>query len=639
MRRESVPPTRGQTRLWLALIGVLLVLGAVATWLGTGGEGALGHLPPEPPGSALEPGRMQPEASAMPGWNSGRVDTISVHAASPGGQPSGRHEFRFRWPQGATASEPPPELRVEAALDGQAMIVPLVPGVEVVPVQVEPGRTTGWTVTSLGARLGGGQLDAVAPGVVSSVEIDLADAPGIGGEVRDAFGPRGGAVVRAVAAVGARKGRQVESRTNEAGRFHLVALPGDVLWQIEAESAGCSEKSVFPVVAAARRHRSEVGLRLDQACSLTGQVVAPDGSPVRNALLRYAGPTRAASEILSGADGRFVMDDLACGLIQVWTEAAGWANAAWSLSSLGEDPVRLVLEEARPIHGRVEWAEDGSPAAGVMVACWSVDGAAAGPAPPDTPVTACLARTDAAGWFLAEGLRSGPMLARALGRATSEAIFKPGEPVVLRLHRPQHVRFSLMTLEEESGHPVAWPSVWRLEAGSCSASGVSESPVGVAATVETVMAQDADCTLWVGAPGHDPVIAWQGKARELNGRALTAHLPRRRELRVRVEDESGRAIKGATLLSRWPMNEREAWTSDVAYDEADGLPWIPGRRAMGSSAVADTDGLAVARWPAGVDCELWVLRSGYLPLRMMPPEPGVSDAHARLVSVPRLEAR
>lgn len=222
------------------------------------------------------------------------------------------------------------------------------------------------------------------------------------------------------------------------GEFELGGLrKGEqVKLRVDLEGYG------LEVVSAARAGGEPILVRLERARSLGGRVVDSDGMPVAGALvqvdpldyLELAGgqiPSAAKRTDLwaeAGADGRFRVEGLTPGLLEVVVTAGGWQRWQRRLDPWrdgGEGSLDVVLKPAAVVSGVVLDAS-GQPAIGAEIRRW------APPLPEGTIFyEAPLATTDGDGRYRIDDLAPGRARLEArhggLGRAVRELEATAGE--------------------------------------------------------------------------------------------------------------------------------------------------------------------------------------------------------------------
>lgn len=175
-----------------------------------------------------------------------------------------------------------------------------------------------------------------------------------------------------------------ETLTGAEGRFVLDGLDSG-FYRVVATHVGHAPGEVRGVEVRAGRDTADVELRLGAGATVTGRVTA-GGSPLEGALV-YARPTEGAPDspldelgpppVSTGADGRYRLENLPAGRLDLVAEADGYLAASRALE-LEEgahlEAGDLELGSGLSIAGQVV-DERGAPLRGAMV---SVYGAAAG---------------------------------------------------------------------------------------------------------------------------------------------------------------------------------------------------------------------------------------------------------------------
>jgi len=154
--------------------------------------------------------------------------------------------------------------------------------------------------------------------------------------------------------------------TDREGYFEIGGL-GDGRFNLAAGAAGFAPLNVPGVELPAGGGRVDLGtLFLEPGLRLEGRVVGSGGEPVADARVgasddsafgvpNLAGVDAEGKETRTGADGRFVLDDLARGArLTVWADAEGYARASLEgVEVPTEGPLSIVLEPSATLSGVV----------------------------------------------------------------------------------------------------------------------------------------------------------------------------------------------------------------------------------------------------------------------------------------------
>jgi RNA polymerase sigma factor (sigma-70 family) len=161
--------------------------------------------------------------------------------------------------------------------------------------------------------------------------------------------------------------------SGDDGRFRIAGLlPGTQVLAVAAPGLAPDRRALAVMEPAASLDR--VDFSLPPAAALSGQIVGPSGVPLGRALVQAwvmaESPRRVASfaRVRTDADGRFRLDGLAPGALQVQADAPeGLAAVGPSPLAAGERrELRLTLAAGSVVSGRVRLAS-GAPVAGLSV--------------------------------------------------------------------------------------------------------------------------------------------------------------------------------------------------------------------------------------------------------------------------------
>ncbi|MCC7539684.1 MAG: carboxypeptidase regulatory-like domain-containing protein [Deltaproteobacteria bacterium] len=163
-----------------------------------------------------------------------------------------------------------------------------------------------------------------------------------------------------------------EVRTGQDGSFRLALAPG--AYDVRAARGTLVADPVYGIEVV-EGAEAPVALALHEGAVLEGELVDGDGSPVPSARVVVTegafGALPRGLEI--GADGRFRFEGLLDLPYEVSARADGYASVAGVPWAPGAGPMRLVLERAATIAGRVEDAR-GFPIADAVIEVVGRDG-------------------------------------------------------------------------------------------------------------------------------------------------------------------------------------------------------------------------------------------------------------------------
>ncbi|MCU0728108.1 MAG: carboxypeptidase-like regulatory domain-containing protein [Planctomycetes bacterium] len=332
--------------------------------------------------------------------------------------------------------------------------------------------------------------------------------------------------------------------------------------------ASAEPRAASPVVAGAP----------GPGCTLRGRVVDEAGAPVRGAGIRIA--LKGCS---TGADGTFLVTDLAPGRLAVEITAAGYADARIevriAVSGITEPPGPVVLRAEPGLTGRVVDA-DGNPIGGAWVRA-AVAGRAAEQVGTDGGGRYLLPALDAREWTISAGHEQ-----------------YVGEPEVRARTEPGHRTFApdivldrggviVAAVTSPEGTPVRGA---RAKATAERASGeISRAPdsvefpsgTGPDGSPRVTGLATGKYVLWVVADGHAPFR--RAGVEVVAGGSITVdvRLDAGESIRGRILDAAGAVVAGAAV-------EVEAWTKPWPADPA----WraVPFQHPGASRAVSAGDG-------------------------------------------------
>jgi carboxypeptidase family protein len=159
-------------------------------------------------------------------------------------------------------------------------------------------------------------------------------------------------------------GPTASATTDNAGHAELRGL-GLGTWAITVRAPGCAAAGT--TVRGGNNGRKRLDLLLCGAHALRGRVVDDDGTAVSTAEVR-AGREPWSSATTTGADGRFVLEGVPVGVVELLVRRDGTAPASGGRFRVpSDDEVELVVAPPRALPGIVTDSK-GTPVAGASVA-------------------------------------------------------------------------------------------------------------------------------------------------------------------------------------------------------------------------------------------------------------------------------
>lgn len=229
---------------------------------------------------------------------------------------------------------------------------------------------------------------------MSGVRIEMSRGQSVAGQildkdgkpVRDADaslrvasrGPRLGGMM--IEGPGGGGGGSFKASSDTDGKFRITGVSAGT-YDLEIRHGGYAVKSVPGIEVPKKPEPVDVGsISLEPGARVNGLVSAPDGSPIEGveiAIMKAsAGPVMMAGRAapgtapaaVTGADGRFALDDLEGGKpINLSFSRAGWVRKTESgIEPPRTDPVLVTLEPASKVSGRV-LGPDKKPIPGAVV--------------------------------------------------------------------------------------------------------------------------------------------------------------------------------------------------------------------------------------------------------------------------------
>jgi protocatechuate 3,4-dioxygenase beta subunit len=260
---------------------------------------------------------------------------------------------------------------------------------------VDPEKNYDMKVAATGfAPLTKDILGLEARRTMSGVRIEMSRGQSVAGQILDKDGKpvRDADASLRPASRGARMGgMMIEGPGGGGGSAFKAASDGDGKFRITGVSAGTYDlevrhggyaaKTVPGIEVPKKAEPVDVGsISLDPGARVNGLVSAPDGSPIEGveiAIMKASsGPVMMAGRgapgttpaAVTGADGRFALDDLESGKpVNLSFSRAGWVRKTESgVEPPKTDPLLVTLEPASKVSGRV-LGPDKKPVAGAVV--------------------------------------------------------------------------------------------------------------------------------------------------------------------------------------------------------------------------------------------------------------------------------
>jgi hypothetical protein len=231
------------------------------------------------------------------------------------------------------------------------------------------------------------RIDGIAPGNYVAVAFSAALAPGtsdgftvrsgsdtpdiriamhpgvlVEGRVVGREGPIAGAMVTAGAGGGEATTKIASTLTSATGDFTLRALSGSITLSVTAPGHGVVERALALGDAGPRR-REDFSLVVENS-QLRGQVLAPDGGPAVNVIVRVAeGPTKR--QVITDKTGKFTIDRAAAGTYVL--EVSGGDYPAIRANAVADRWTELRMERGGSLRVDLRDAWSSSPVGGVRI--------------------------------------------------------------------------------------------------------------------------------------------------------------------------------------------------------------------------------------------------------------------------------
>jgi len=213
-----------------------------------------------------------------------------------------------------------------------------------------------------------------------------------------------------------------EARLDAEGRFEIRAIDPATSYVLTIDPEGLATWTKDSIAVESGR-AIDLDVRLVVGGTIAGTVRDATGAPIAEAGVRAAGrmffgfPTNRLAESETDADGRFTLEHVAPGKVQVIARSEGFLENLGTSVEVGDgerrDVGELVLEAGSRIAGRITWP-DGSPAAGAEVDVGFDPAGLAGMGAFNAARGASgEAEADADGRFEVQGLGKGPFLVQA----------------------------------------------------------------------------------------------------------------------------------------------------------------------------------------------------------------------------------
>ncbi|MBN2180504.1 MAG: carboxypeptidase regulatory-like domain-containing protein [Sedimentisphaerales bacterium] len=137
-------------------------------------------------------------------------------------------------------------------------------------------------------------------------------------------------------------------KIDEEGNFEVKAVPIGHRYSIHARADGYGQNSIEVNTKNAVNNRLDAGaLTLPIAnLSISGIVVDSDGKPVAGARIYYYGENQQSRNAETGADGKFTLDKLCEGSVQVSAEKSGQTRLYGSVQTEGgASGIKIIISE------------------------------------------------------------------------------------------------------------------------------------------------------------------------------------------------------------------------------------------------------------------------------------------------------
>lgn len=381
----------------------------------------------------------------------------------------------------------------------------------------------------------------------------------------------------------------MSARTGRDGRFELALAFGMDLAQIgqsmpfrlQAVRRGYAAGVSGPLDLAAGK---PVTIVLPEGIELTGSVVDADGKPVAGAGVvvleePFGAVPLALDAVLSGGQGDPFVETDAEGRFSLRVNAKPHDVGAWKeryagarVGSVkpGGEPVKLVLESAAELRGRVvQQGSDESPRG--MLTAMTEEGRQFG------------GQLEADGTFIVKGLRPGDYTLQFVafdGTEAAKRVQVPAANVVIEL--PALVQVRGRVLDDATGEPVA--AAYTVSAQTADLRSV---------TVEgnepfAISLRPGPSRLTATAPGYAPksldIQVEEGKTSD-----VVFRLVRARRVTGRITDDGGLPVEGA-YVALAESDEREAESDADGAFVLDGVPLgaqtlaVTSKRHIGTTA-------------------------------------------------------
>lgn len=390
------------------------------------------------------------------------------------------------------------------------------------------------------------------------------------------------------------------TKTDGTGTFVFGGLPERSAWRVRATTEGCIEAQVI----ARTEDGAPVELRLYDAATLTGRVVDGEGQPIVGSEVLASSPRPLAfhspdAPALTDAEGRFRLERVPLGAIEVWAAASGFVSGVQPMHVVADATVDVVL--ARGVGLTIDIAVTGLPLAEMPGLRIGVHASTSGGSVP-LPPRQLAVRLDADGRGRVSGL---PTFRYIVSASATGVAFEPsvielwpqhGGPSVIPRTPTKGVaartdlvasRIEPVTLRgwlgDEDGHGLAGETVVLRGARSrAQASAVTRSdgaftivsPVPIGGQCSFTLRDSAWCIDGPGRSGvvPDPRARASDSAMVDPDRALVLRAERASTIRGRLVDGAGEPVRFARVaLEDGRQNRVPRWSPlAMARSGADG---------------------------------------------------------------------
>ncbi|MEE2857684.1 MAG: carboxypeptidase regulatory-like domain-containing protein [Planctomycetota bacterium] len=377
-----------------------------------------------------------------------------------------------------------------------------------------------------------------------------------GAEVSGTVVGEGVAVVGASVTLsyGRSRNRNRSARTDEAGQFMIRGLEAGT-FSLRASAEGFGDARIDQIVLAPDEQR-RVEIQLRREAELTGIVIDHFGAPMASVRVSVSDSSGAWRRSNTADDGRFSIDQLAPGLVNIRAEATGFMRSTLSDIDPALGPIEIVMDRSYELRGFVVDAETGDPISRARVSAQREG------------TRGSWDRASREGLFRIDGLRAGQYRVSASADGFISASFNievpgndPEELIVIELEPGGRIIVDVVDL---AGASVEGASLraYRLE---------DDAVGGSEASSRSSSRSDARASTDVGGRGtlvglidgfyrvsidHAMYIPTQSVAilKKIEGSArVRVVLERGASIRGQVRDASGNLVRNGRIVARGPV--------------------------------------------------------------------------------------